>query len=169
MMAKNVPAGLNRDFDFLHYKNFDMSFYQKMLDDAREGIDHNYKGEIFACDIDAKQIERAKYHARLAGVLDVINFKVQDMRDFSSNRSYGVIVSNPPYGERLMTRNQIVSLYKDYGKVYNSLDNWSAYTLTSVTDFERLFAKKAQKKRKVFNGKMECWFYQVMGEKPQKN
>ena len=169
MKAKNIPAGLNRDFDFLHYKNFDLSFYSQMLESAKSQIDNNYQGEIFACDIDAKQIERAKYHARLAGVGEIINFKVQDMREFSSTTPYGVIVTNPPYGERLLTRNEIVSLYKDYGKTYQKLDKWSAYTLTSVTDFERLFGKKALKKRKVFNGKLECWFYQVMGEKPQKN
>lgn len=168
LIAKNIPSGLYRDFDFLHFKNFNTDFYKEMVENAKIQIDNNAKPIIYACDIDEKQLNIAKKHAKDAGVLDIINFEVKDMREFSSNLEYGVIVSNPPYGERLLTRQEIVKLYRDYGKVYSNLKNWSAYTLTTVSDFERLFNKKADKKRKIYNGKLECFLYQVLGAKPPK-
>ena len=102
-------------------------------------------------------------------ILKYIHFQKADMRDFSSRFAHGVIISNPPYGERLSDRKGIEILYRDYGKMVKSLDNWCAYTLTSVTDFERLFGKKADKKRKLYNGKLECNFYAHLGESPKKS
>ena len=90
------------------------------------------------------------------------------MREFSSRFSHGVIISNPPYGERLSDRKQIEGLYRDYGKMVGSLNKWCAYTLTSVTDFERLFGKRADKKRKLYNGKLECNLFAHLSEPPKK-
>lgn len=168
LIAKNVAPGLYRDFDFLHYKTFDTSFYQDMINEAKSKIDDSNDFKIMGFDIEESQIKLARKHAEKAGVLEVIHFQRADMRDFSSKLKNGVIISNPPYGERLLDRKEIVKLYKDYGKLYQSLQDWSAYTLTSVSDFERLFNKKATKRRKIYNGKLECCFYSVLGAKPQK-
>ena len=91
------------------------------------------------------------------------------MADFASRFSHGVIISNPPYGERLSDRAGIETLYKKYGKMVRNLDDWCAYTLTSVDDFEKLFGKKADKKRKLYNGKLECNFYSHLAPPPKKN
>ena len=90
------------------------------------------------------------------------------MKDFSSRFSHGIIISNPPYGERLSDRKEIETLYRNFGKMTRSLDDWCVYTLTSVTDFERLFGKKADKKRKLYNGKLECNLFSHMANPPQK-
>lgn len=169
MIAKNIAPGLYRDFDFLHYKKFDLSFYDKMIDDAKKAIDSDVDIKIYAFDIEESQIRLARKHAEKAGVLDCIHFQRADMREFSSKLANGVIITNPPYGERLLTRKEIVSLYRDYGKVFNNLKDWSAYTLTSVSDFERLFSKKANKKRRIYNGKLDCMYYQVLAKKPINN
>ena len=168
MIAKNVAPGLNRDFDFLHFEKFDTSFYSEMIKDAKNQITSQSKISIFGFDIEKSQIALAKAHAKKAGVLDAIKFSVDDMRNFTSDESYGVIVTNPPYGERLLKRSEVVSLYKDFGRVYKSLDEWSAFTITPVSDFERLFGKKADKKRKIFNGKLECTYYSIYGKPPKK-
>ena len=166
MIAKNIAPGLYRDFDFLHYKKFNLSFYNKMIEDAKSAIDNDIDLKIYAFDIEESQIRLARKHAEKAGVLDSIHFQRADMRDFSTKLQDGVIITNPPYGERLLSRKEIVNLYRDYGKVYSSLNNWSAYTLTSVSDFERLFFKKADKKRRIYNGKLDCTYYQVLAKKP---
>lgn len=168
MILKNIPSGLNRDFDFLHFEKFDTSFYAQMIEDAKSKIVKIDKPTLFGLDIEESQIKLARAHAKKAGVADAILFEVKDMREFTSKTSFGVIVTNPPYGERISDRNQVVKLYRDYGKVFSSLNEWSAFTITPVSDFERLFGKKAVKKRKIYNGKLECYYYSVLGAKPPK-
>ena len=168
LKALKIPSGLNRDFDFLHFKTFDTSFYKLLKEEAESKIEWNQDLRILGFDIEESQIKLARRHAENAGISKYVHFQRADMRDFSSRFSHGVMVTNPPYGERLLTRNEIVKLYRDFGKTFNSLNDWSCYALTSVTDFERLFGKKADKKRKVFNGKLECTFYSVLGAPPKK-
>ena len=168
LIVKNIPAGINRDFDFLHFEKFDISFYEQMLTEARQNIQSPNAVTLIGYDIEESQVKLARAHAKKAGVSDIVRFEVKDMREFTSSESYGVIVTNPPYGERISDRNQIVNLYRDFGKVYKSLDNWSAFTITPVTDFERLFGKKADKKRKIYNGRLECTYYSILGAKPPK-
>lgn len=167
-IVKNIPSGLDRDFAFLHFEKFDVSFYAKMLEEAKNAIVKSENVTLIGYDIEESQIKLARAHAKKAGVSDVVRFEVKDMREFSSTESYGVIVTNPPYGERISDRNQIVKLYRDFGKVYKSLNEWSVFAITPVTDFERLFGKKADKKRKIYNGKLECTYYSVLGAKPPK-
>lgn len=168
MIKKNIAPGINRDFDFLHFEKFDLSFYEEMLTRAKESVVNTDKISIFGYDIEESQVKLARAHAKKAGVADSVFFDVKDVRDFTSKESYGVIVTNPPYGERILSRNLVVSLYKTFGSVYKALDNWSVYAITPVTDFERLIGKKADKKRKIYNGQLECIYYSVLGAKPPK-
>lgn len=162
LMAANIPGGFNRDFDFLHYKYYNEKDFETLKQQAESEIDLNKEMHISGFDIDESQIRLARKHAALAGVGDKIHFQKADMRDFSSSKKGGVIISNPPYGERLLSRKEIVGLYRDYGKMYSRLDGWCCYTLTSVSDFESLFGKKADKKRKIYNGNLECNYYAVL-------
>ncbi|MBE5748466.1 MAG: class I SAM-dependent RNA methyltransferase, partial [Clostridiales bacterium] len=106
--------------------------------------------------------------AKRAGVQEYIHFQRQDFKDFSSKSKYGVIVSNPPYGERLMTEKEVRFLYKDLRAKFDSLDSWSMGVLTSYYNFEKSFGKKADKNRKFFNSNLECHYYQYLGPKPPK-
>ena len=168
MIALNIPCGRNRSFDLLSWKGFDCGEFARVREEAESQILWNEEVRISGFDIDEKQISLARKHARIAGVDGYIHLQRGDMRDFSSRFSHGIIISNPPYGERLSDRNGIEKLYRDYGKVAASLDEWCAYTLTSVDDFERLFGKKADKKRKIYNGKIECNFYSHLAPPPRK-
>lgn len=165
LRARGIPAGVNRDFDFLHWKSFDSRSFFDMKKCALERV-KPLEQKILAFDIDENQLKLARKHAELAGVAEDIHFQKADMRDFSCRKKYGVIISNPPYGERLSDRKEIEKLMRDYGNVVKSLDEWSAYTLTPVTDFERLFGKKADKKRKIYNGRIECVYYSMLAAKP---
>ena len=168
MIALNIPAGLNRSFDFQNWKRFDKKIFDRAAEEAKANIVTDADLRISGFDIDNKQLKLARKHAELAGVDKYIHFQRADMRDFSSRFSHGVIISNPPYGERLSDRKEVEKLYRDYGKKVASLDDWCAYTLTPVDDFERLFGKKADKKRKIYNGKIECCYYSHLAPPPKK-
>lgn len=168
MIALNIPAGLNRSFDFQNWKRFDKKIFDRAAEEAKANIVTDADLRISGFDIDDKQLKLARKHAELAGVDKYIHFQRADMRDFSSRFSHGVIISNPPYGERLSDRKEVEKLYRDYGKKVASLDDWCAYTLTPVDDFERLFGKRADKKRKIYNGKIECCYYSHLAPPPKK-
>ena len=168
MIALNIPAGLNRGFDFQNWKCFDKKIFDRAAEEAKANIVTDADLRIGGFDIDDKQLKLARKHAELAGVDKYIHFQRADMRDFSLRFSHGVIISNPPYGERLSDRKEVEKLYRDYGKKVASLDDWCAYTLTPVDDFERLFGKKADKKRKIYNGKIECCYYSHLAPPPKK-
>lgn len=168
MIALNIPAGLNRSFDFQNWKRFDKKIFDRAAEEAKANIVTDADLRISGFDIDDKQLKLARKHAELAGVDKYIHFQRADMRDFSSRFSHGVIISNPPYGERLSDRKEVEKLYRDYGKKVALLDDWCAYTLTPVDDFERLFGKKADKKRKIYNGKIECCYYAHLAPPPGK-
>lgn len=168
LIALNIASGKNRNFDFTEWKCFDRSIFDRIKQEAIEKETLDREVRISGFDIDENQLKLARRHAKEAGVDKYIHFQKADMRDFSSRFSHGVIISNPPYGERLSDRKQIEKLYRDYGKMVSSLDKWCAYTLTSVTDFERLFGKRADKKRKLYNGKLECNLFAHLSEAPKK-
>ncbi len=165
LKAKNIPVGLNRDFDFLHYPCFDRKIWDSLKKQALANIDNKCLTPIFASDIDEKQLSLCKKHAKLAGVDDIIKIERTDMADFKSDLKRGIVISNPPYGERLMERDEIEVLYKKLGRVAKNNPDWCFYTLTDVTDFERLFGKKADKKRKIYNGRIECFYYSHLAKK----
>ena len=162
--ALKIPPNMDREFDFQHWPCFDLQILEDVKNELKQNILDLPNLKVYGYDIDESAIKLAKYHAKMAGVAKYIEFKVGDMRDFTSKIPHGVIITNPPYGERLCTRKQIVSIYKAFGVMFNKLPDWSCYALTSVTDFENLFGKRC-KKRKLYNGKLECNLYSFLGKK----
>ena len=168
MIAKNIAPGLNRTFDFVKFNNYPDGLLEKVKQEAM-AQELDVVPDIYACDIDSKSVEIAKLSAEKAGVLKYINFEVKDMRDFSSNKEYGIIISNPPYGERLGDKASAQKLARSFAKMFGKLKNWSCYILTDDKDFEQAMGRKSDKKRKLFNGKIECNYYSFMGRKPEKH
>ena len=102
-------------------------------------------------------MELARYNAELAEVDDVVHFDVDDARTFHWGGLYGRVVTNPPYGERIMERKEAEELYRAFGKAWAKFpDGWKLYLLSSHTEFERTFGKQADKKRKLYNGMLKC-------------
>ena len=108
-----------------------------------------------------------KYHAKQAGVDKVIRFEVANAINFTSEKSYGVLVSNPPYGERLSGEKEVQSLMRSFGKTFRALLDWNAYILTSLPQFERYFGKTADKKKKLYNANLVCGLYAYFGKPPK--
>lgn len=162
MIAKNRAPGLERTFPS---QKWTLVPQQAWLDAADEAMDKEYDGnyEILASDLDPKAVVLAKENAALAGVEDLISFSVADAARFTSDAPGGRIVTNPPYGQRLMEKDEAEGLYAAFGKAFRRLPKgWELYLLSSHTEFERTFGRPADKKRKLYNGPLLCNLFQYV-------
>ena len=169
MIGMNIPSGYIRNFAFEEFKFYDESIMKKIREEGEDLIDRDIKLQISGFDIDENAISLSNYHAKQLGIAGKIHFQQQDMRDVKSKSRYGVIISNPPYGERLMTPREVEYLYMDFADMFLTLPDFSAYILTSFEDFKYATHLPVAKDRKLFNGNLECRLYQVLGAKPPKN
>ncbi len=117
-------------------------------------------------DVDENVLKSARLNAENAGVAKDIHFQQKAFSDLRSKRRYGCIITNPPYGQRLDERRNLLSLYQSFPSVLQRLPTWSFYILTDLPDFEGMVQKSATRRRKLFNGRIECMYYQYMGPKP---
>ena len=161
LIAKNRAPGLNRSFSAQKWRALDSGLWLAAADEA---MDREYHGayEIWGGDIDPRAVELSRHNAALAEVDDVVKFEVADAARFHWGGLRGRVVTNPPYGERLMERREAEELYRAFGKAWNKLpESWQLYLLSSHTEFERTFGRTADKKRKLYNGMIKCdlFFY----------
>jgi putative N6-adenine-specific DNA methylase len=169
MKALHIAPGGKRDFDFNAWNCAPKGILERAKIEAKDLEHRDVKPIIFGSDISPEAISIAKYHAKRAGVEKYIRFSVADARAFSSETKYGVLLSNPPYGERLSDEKSVQALMRDFGKTFRSLPDWSGYILTALPEFERYFGKTANKHKKLFNANLPCGFYSYLGAKPPKN
>lgn len=167
MKALHIAPGGNRDFDFCHWACAPKGILSLAREEAKDSERRDVKPVIFASDINPKAISIAKYHAQQAGVDKHIRFSVGDAIRFQCAIPHGVLLSNPPYGERLGEEKDVQKLMWDFGKAFRSLPDWNAYILTALPDFERHFGKRADKKKKLFNANLVCGFYSYFGKPPK--
>lgn len=156
LIAKNRAPGLNRSFSAQKWSWLDKELWMSAADEAE---DREFEGEyeIWGGDIDPEAVALAKHNAQLAEVEDIVRFDVDDATRFHWGGLYGRVVTNPPYGERVMERKEAEDLYRSFGKAWDKLpQGWKLYLLSSHTEFERTFGKKAGKKRKLYNGMLKC-------------
>ena len=158
-IALNIAGGINRRFAFNEWKNFDPLYYSRAFEQAKDNEKRDRKIEVLGSDIDGKAVLLATRHAEKAGVLKHIKFTRRDVSDFYSSSSFGTIVSNPPYGERVYDKKQAEICYKSLGEAYSKLDRWSLFVITSANNFEKSFGKRADRERKLYNSNKECKFY----------
>lgn len=166
MIGKNMAPGLDRKFASEEWPRVKKEYWVKARQDAFKAINNDVKLNIMGCDIDKRSILRARDNAANIGLEDDISFFIKDMRDVDLNEDYGVVISNPPYGERMGEREEIHQLYKDLGAKLKELETWSTYIITSEDEFETLFGKRADKKRKLYNGRIKVDYYQYYGPRP---
>ncbi len=167
LIALNIAPGQHRSFSFEKWANAPQ-LREQVNEEAKDLETLDKELRISGFDIDPAQVKLALKHAENAGVKDKIHIQAQDMRKLSSRFSHGVIITNPPYGERLLQEAELKELYRDFGKVFSSLDEWCAYVITSYKGFEKYFGKKADKTRKLYNSELECNLYQYLGKPPRK-
>ncbi|MCY6372555.1 THUMP domain-containing class I SAM-dependent RNA methyltransferase [Clostridium ganghwense] len=169
LIARNIAPGLNRKFACEEWEFIISSLtWKKVRKEAYEAIIYDKEFNIFGYDIDSRIVPIARQNAIKAGVDDCIHFQTQPVTSLNSHKHYGTIVCNPPYGERLNEIKEVEVLYKDMGRVFTKLDTWSYFIITSYDEFEKCFNKKSDKNRKLYNGRIQCYYYQYLGPKPPK-
>lgn len=169
MKALNIAPGLQRDFAFEAWPWIKDQDIAEAKSAARRAIKQDLQLDIMGTDIDARMIEIAKANAEAAGVDDQIVFKQMRLQDLRSDKLNGVIISNPPYGERLLDDAEASQLYKEMGETFAPLKTWSKFILTSDEAFEEKYGQKADKKRKLYNGTLKVDLYQFFGQRIKRN
>ena len=167
MKALKIASGANRKFAYQAWACVDANAHSLALQEAKD-IRVDRPLQIIGGDVNPKAIEIANFHAKQAGVDKYVKFNLRAAQEFVSNSSYGVNISNPPYGERLGDLEQAREIARDMGKLYRTLDKWNFYFLSPVETFERDFGRRADKKRYLYNAGIKCSFYSFNGPKPPK-
>ena len=164
LIAKNRAPGLNRAFTAMQWPGFGPALWERVREAAREAEFHgDYR--LFASDIDPKALDIARANAQRAGVAELIRFERADAGAFSRPTARGIIVTNPPYGERLSDKAEAEAVYRAFGAAWRAARGWSLYLLSSHTEFERCFGVPAEKKRKLYNGMLKCDLFQYAARK----
>ena len=167
LIAKNRAPGLYRRFAAMSWKNLDAKLWEQERERAKS-LEYNGNYNIVGSDIDGHALELARENARRAGVLDIIRFEKADARNFHRKTERGVIVTNPPYGQRIMEQKEAEELYRGFGRAYAQSSNWQLYLLSSHTEFERCFGRQADKKRKLYNGMIKCDLFMYLSRGGEK-
>ena len=158
-----MAPGMNRKFSAQNWHHLiESRVWKDCIEDAKERVEVPVKSDIQGYDIDPQMIEIARENARKAGVDKYIHFQTRGVDQLSHPKKYGFIMTNPPYGERLMDNDSVADIYKTLGERYKNLDSWSMYMITSYPEAETAISKKAD------NGMLKTYLYQFMGPKPPK-
>ncbi|WP_270661028.1 THUMP domain-containing class I SAM-dependent RNA methyltransferase [Streptococcus anginosus] len=165
MIGMNMAPGLHRHFAFEEWNWVDSDLIRHVRARALEQIKQDIQLDILGSDIDARMVEIAKRNAEEAGVSEQILFKQMRLQDLHTDKINGVIVSNPPYGERLLDDDSVTKLYQEMGQTFAPLKTWSKFILTSDEAFEAKFGSQADKKRKLYNGTLKVDLYQYFGQR----
>lgn len=172
MIGLGIAPGMRRDFQAMSWDNIlPKTLFTQAKREAENLIDRNTKLSIQGYDLDSSALDAARGNLALAGLEGNIHFQQRDMRNISSAKKYGFIITNPPYGERLEEKAAMPQLYKEMGEAFARLDEWSYYIITGFEDAPKYFGRKPDKNRKIYNGMMKTYFYSYQGAKPprQKN
>lgn len=169
MIGQNIAPGFNREFVSEQWKWIPEKVWDEVRTEAEDVANYDQPLDITGSDIDHRMVKIAQENSFEAGFGDLIQFKQMQVKDISTTKEYGVIVGNPPYGERLGDKPAVEQMYRDMGQAFSKLDTWSIYILTSHEEFEQFYGKPATKKRKLFNGFIKTDYYQYWGKKPPRS
>ncbi len=168
MIGKNIAPGIQRNFASEEWPRVKKEYWKEAKVEARKAIKQDRNLNIIASDIDREAVRIAEKNAFEIGVDDCIQFINKDVLNQDFQEKYGVIISNPPYGEKMGEVEKVERLYIQLGKKFNKLDTWSIYILTANEEFEKLYGKKADRRRKLYNGRIKVDYYQYYGPRPPK-
>lgn len=165
LIGRNIAPGLIRDFDIESMDWFDKKLSDEVRDAAEAQADYDRTLDIEGFDIDESMVDIARENAKHAGLGQDITFKQLAAKDWTTDKLNGVLVTNPPYGERLGELEAARELYEQMGSVYRNLPSWSKYILTSDLEFEKSYGEKATKRRKLYNGALRVDYFQYWGKR----
>lgn len=166
LLGRNIAPGLKREFAAESWPTVAAEHWQRAREEARDLVRSPLEERVLAYDIDGEALSLARYHADQAGVAEDIHFQERPFSELRAKAEYGCIVTNPPYGERLGDDAEIEALYRTFPIVLRRLPTWSHYILSSRRDLESLVGQQADRRRKLYNGPIECTYYQFHGPRP---
>ncbi|MBN01989.1 MAG: bifunctional 23S rRNA (guanine(2069)-N(7))-methyltransferase RlmK/23S rRNA (guanine(2445)-N(2))-methyltransferase RlmL [Planctomycetaceae bacterium] len=166
MLGRRIAPGLKRSFEAETWDWIPKTDWALAREEARDLILPGLEERILGTDASWKDLKLARQHATSAGVADDIHFQQIEFRDLTSKRKYGCLICNPPYGRRLGERHEVLPLYQSFPLVLRRLPTWSHFVLTALPDFERVIGQSADRRRKLYNGRIECQYFQFHGPRP---
>lgn len=166
LIGRNRAPGLSRSFTSEPWPQLTRDLWKQAREEARDRMVGKTRYPLLASDIDSKMVRLAQSNAIEAGVGSDIEFKTMDVLELKTSQEYGVIITNPPYGERLGDEQSAAEIYDDMADAFEPLKTWSIYVLTSHPGFERYFRRRANRRRKLYNGRLECHYFQYLGPRP---
>lgn len=170
MLGAGIAPGMNRSFLAETWRElFPESIWTMAREEAKAQVQTDLAMNIQGYDLDGEIIKAARQNARWAGVDHFIHFQQKPVKELSSSKKYGFIITNPPYGERLEDQKALPELYREIGRVFGALDSWSYYIISSYEDAQKYIGRKADKNRKIYNGMLKTYYYQYLGPKPPKH
>lgn len=165
MIGQNIAPGYNREFISEEWPWMKKQIWDDVRMEAEDLANYDQPLQIFGYDIDHRMISIATENSVEAGFADLITWKQMQVKDFTTTLTDGVMVGNPPYGERIGEKEEVEQMIREMGKVLSNYPTWSVYMLSSMENFEELYGMKATKKRKLFNGFIKTDFYQFWGQR----
>ena len=167
LIAKNRAPGMNRRFSAEAFAWMEPSLWGQVRTEAK---DKEFQGkyQILGSDNDPKCISLSMSNARKAGVADCISFRDGDATKMDLPAQSGVLICNPPYGQRMLEQRTAQRLYQELGRHLRYADGWKKYIITSEPEFEHYFGRRADKKRKLYNGMIKCDYYMFLGGRQKK-
>lgn len=165
LIGQNIAPGFNREFISEEWDWMSEKIWDEVRMEAEDLANYDQPLDITGTDIDHRMVKIAGENAFEAGLGELVTFKQMQVRDFTTMKENGVIVGNPPYGERLGDKPSVQKMYQEMGQAFEPLETWSIYMLTADEEFEEHYGKKATKKRKLFNGFIKTDYYQYWGRR----
>ena len=166
MKARNIAPGLNRHFDCEYFQGMDPDRVKEIRREAFAAIDAESDLKVYASDINPQAIRAGKKNAEAAGVDTDIHFVCAGIEDYKPREAYGVLITNPPYGHRIGSREDNEKIYQALRDYALADPTWSYYVVTSDEDFPKAFGQKPSRKRKLYNGRIKVDYYQYYGPRP---
>lgn len=166
MIAQNRAPGMKRSFISEKWGNIPEKYWQQAREEARDLWHPDLNLHIYGSDIDPSALQLARAHVEDAGLTDNVFFQKLPVAEVRSRFQYGHLITNPPYGERLGEAEEVKKLYHDLGNIFKSLPTWSLHVITSLQKPEDLIGRPWDKSRKLYNGRIECHYFQFFGPKP---
>ena len=167
LIGQNIAPGLGRQFAAEAWPALPEPLWRQARQEARDqAVAADLPIRIIGTDIDPEAIKLARFHAERAGVAGQVHFQERSFEELTSSREYGCVICNPPYGQRIGEEAQIRELYLSLPLVLRHLQTWSHFILSARKNLEKIVGRDADRRRKLYNGSIECTYYQFHGPRP---
>ena len=166
LIATNRAPGLNRSFVCSEWPQIEDLVWEHAWQEAKDVMRPPPDEQLIGTDLDSEVLNMARFHANRAGVGELVHFQQRPFSELSSQKKFGCVITNPPYGERLGDEAEILRLYQSMAGIFGKLETWSFFVLTPFPDFEKTVRRQSNRRRKLYNAKIACTLHQMLGPKP---